>query len=389
MSLKPIKILAIETSCDETAACVMEVNSASIPLLSKERLEPAPALIRGEVKNKTYTNLPQTKTLSSIINSQVKLHSKMGGVVPEAAARAHVKNIRPVVQAALKDKGLKIKDMDFIAVTQGPGLLPSLMVGVEFAKTLSFATGIPLIPTNHMLGHLYSPFADIKDKARPDDQVGRGLRIKDLFPAVSLVVSGGHTMLVLMKDLKNYKILGQTVDDAAGESFDKVAKMLNLPYPGGPQVSKLAQKGEKGKIEFPRPMIHDKSYNFSFSGLKTAVLYYIKSLPTNHLSLTTKQDICRAFEDSVADVLVTKTMRAAKEFKAKTVTLSGGVAANRTLREELNVNCQNSNIKFMPVGMNLSGDNAEMIALAAAIKLQNGYKPVNFNKIQADPNLEI
>ncbi|MBL8029956.1 MAG: tRNA (adenosine(37)-N6)-threonylcarbamoyltransferase complex transferase subunit TsaD [Candidatus Doudnabacteria bacterium] len=351
---KSIKILAIESSCDETAACVMEAAPGKA--------------------------FPKTKALSSIINSQTKLHSKMGGVVPEAAARAHVKNIRPVVESALKNKGLKIKDMDFIAVTQGPGLLPSLMVGVEFAKTLSFATGIPLIPTNHMLGHLYSPLAFLP---------ATSYQLQANFPIVSLVVSGGHTMLVLMEDLKNYKLLGQTVDDAAGESFDKVAKMLGLPYPGGPEVSRLASRGTQGKIEFPRPMIHDKSYNFSFSGLKTAVLYYLKTLPTTHLPLSAKQNICRAFEDAVVDVLTIKTMRAAKEFQAKTVTLSGGVAANTSLKDSLNTQCQKLNMGFLPAPMNLCGDNAEMIALAAAIKLHNDYKPVNFKKVHADPNLEI
>ncbi|HYV33596.1 MAG TPA: tRNA (adenosine(37)-N6)-threonylcarbamoyltransferase complex transferase subunit TsaD, partial [Candidatus Limnocylindria bacterium] len=266
---KNIVILALETSCDETAAAVLSVNDGK--------------------------SGPKIKTLSSVVKSQIKLHSKMGGVVPEVAARAHVKNILPVVQKALSTAHCSLSTLDFIAVTQGPGLIPSLIVGVEFAKALSLATGKPIIPVNHMLGHLYSPLK----------------KVQDMFPMISLVVSGGHTMIVLMRDIKNYKVLGQTVDDAAGEAFDKVAKLLKLPYPGGPEISKLAEDGNPKAINFPRPMINAKNYNFSFSGLKTAVLYYVQSLKPITYNLKTKQDICASFQAAAVDVLITKTLRAA------------------------------------------------------------------------------
>lgn len=342
---KTYKILAIETSCDETAAAVLEVNGNEI------------------------------KTLSSVVKSQIKLHSKMGGVVPEAAARAHVKYIHPVVEQALKIANCSLNTIHYIAVTQGPGLLPSLMVGVEFAKALSYATGIPMIPVNHMAGHLYSPLHALHSTLNP------------IFPMISLIVSGGHTMIVLMRDDKNYKVLGQTVDDAAGEAFDKVAKMLSLPYPGGPEVSKLAARGNPNAIEFPRPMINDKTYNFSFSGLKTAVLYHIRNVG-NGLDRSLP-DICASFQNAVVDVLVTKTIRAVKEFGAKSVSLSGGVAANKALRESLTNHCSLTTTHFFVPPFNLCTDNAEMIGLAAAFKLKHGFKPVKYSKIEADPNLSL
>ncbi len=381
-------ILAIETSCDETAAAVLEVNLSLNPSPQKER---------------ENSNWPEITTLSSIVNSQIKLHSKMGGVVPEVAARAHVKDIRPVVTAALQASSYKLSAISYIAVTAGPGLIPSLIVGVEFAKALSLATGKPLIPVNHMLGHLYSPFGRIKSKAQisndkknPKSEI---INHKSFFPNISLIVSGGHTILVLMparggsasggENSKEYIVLGQTVDDAAGEAFDKVAKLLGLPYPGGPEVSRLALKGNPTAINFPRPMLHAKNYDFSFSGLKTAVLYYVRSLATSDLSLATKQDICASFQAAAVDVLVQKTMRAVKQFNAKSVSLSGGVAANQLLRSELIVNCQKLNVEFMAPPMNLCTDNAEMIGIAAAFMLKNGFKPVNFKKVKADSNLHL
>jgi|SRR3989344_5779288 len=350
MGKNPKIILALETSCDETAAAVLTVADDGLR--------------------------PKIKTLSSVLKSQIALHSKMGGVVPEAAARAHVKYIRPVVEKTIHDSQLTINDIDYIAVTHGPGLIPSLLVGVEFAKALSFATGKPMIPVNHMLGHLYSPFA----KASGD---------KSPFPNISLIVSGGHTILVLMKDIKNYKVLGQTLDDAAGEAFDKVAKMLNLPYPGGPEVSKLATDGNPQAINFPRPMLNHKNYDFSFSGLKTAVLYYLRDLNAKRYPLNAMQDICASFQQAVVDVLVTKTLRAAKEFNARSISLSGGVAANKLLRDTLNLKSKTLNLKFMAPPMNLCTDNAEMIGLAAAFMLKNGFKPVSYKKVKADSNLQL
>jgi N6-L-threonylcarbamoyladenine synthase len=327
--------------------------------------------------NKTW---PKIKTLSSMIRSQIKIHSKFGGVVPEAAARAHVKNILPVVQKAIHNSQLTINNIDYIAVTAGPGLIPSLIVGVEFAKALAMATNKPIIPVNHMLGHLYSPFG--KQQAASSKQSAQ------LFPMVSLIVSGGHTMLVLVMDEKNYKVLGQTVDDAAGEAFDKVAKLLGLPYPGGPEVSKLAEQA-KNPVEFPRPMINSKNYNFSFSGLKTAVLYYVKDKGLRIKDKVLKADVCAGFQNAAVDVLITKTLRAVKQYSAKSVSLSGGVAANRKLRQELMANCKLLKVKFMAPPMNLCTDNAEMIGVAAAFMLHNGYKPKGYKQIKADSSLEL
>ncbi len=363
------KILAIETSCDETAAAVLSCNLSP---------NPSPHQQRG-----TNKKLPEIKILSAVVKSQIKIHSKMGGVVPEAAARAHIRYIRPVVESALKIAKLKIENLDYIAPTQGPGLIVSLAVGVEFAKALSLATKKPLIPINHMLGHLYSPFSTSLSR-----KTGEGLR-EGVFPSIALIVSGGHTMLVLMKDLHNYKVIGETVDDAAGECFDKVAKMFKLPYPGGPEVSKLAEKGDPKAINFPRPMLTHKNYNFSFSGLKTAVLYHLQSLPTKRYPLNATSDICASFQEAVVDVLTQKTLRAAKEFGAKSISLSGGVAANRALRQRLEIMSKNNGLKFFPAPLHLTGDNAEMIGIAAAVKLAGGFKPISYKKLSADSNLQI
>lgn len=385
---KSRKILAIETSCDETAAAVLEVEIANpstrnlkVSVRGSNLSETPPKIINN--KNITF---PKIKVLSSVVRSQIKLHSKMGGVVPEAAARAHLKYIRPVVEQALTNSNLPLTAIDYIAVTQGPGLLPSLLIGVEFAKALSYGNSIPLVPINHMAGHLYSPFAQLK-------AISYKLAAS-VFPMISLIVSGGHTMIVLMsgiagsgsagKDIKNYRVLGQTVDDAAGEAFDKVAKMLNLPYPGGPEVSKLAADGNPEAINFPRPMINNKDYNFSFSGLKTSVLYYLRDNPN-----VNKADLCASFQQAAVEVLVTKTMRAVKEFGAKSVSLSGGVAANKHLRETLANTLKTHGRAFYVPDFKLCTDNAEMIGLAAAFKLHNGFKPVKYNKIEADPNLSL
>ena len=359
-------ILAIETSCDETASSVL----------------------RGDIKSKN----PNFQFLSSVVKSQIEIHKKSGGVIPEVAARNHVKNILPVVDASLKQAKLKLDEVDYIAVTSGPGLVVSLIVGVEFAKGLGLAANKQMIPTNHMEGHLYSAFGGTNSKA--------------MFPILAMIVSGGHSMLVVMKDYKNYKVIGSTVDDAAGEAFDKVAKLLGLPYPGGPEISKLAEKGTP-TFEFPRPMIYQKNYDFSFSGLKTSVRNFIiantspspsylrretDSIPPldkGSLGGVSKADIARAFEDAVVDVLAKKAMRAVDEYKCKTVSLSGGVAANKKLRNTLALECEERKIKFIVPDFELCTDNAQMIALAAYFNLRNGYKPVNYNKVKADPSWEI
>ncbi len=428
MHKKDVIILAIETSCDETAASVL----------------------RGTIgaKNPTFT------TLSSVVKSQMQLHVKMGGVVPEANARAHVRSIRPVVEKALGDANLQIpfestnelrineslKQIDYIAVTAGPGLIASLLVGVEFAKALAFATGKPMIAVNHMEGHLYSPFGAVDSKAQisNDKQIlnAKIQKTKPIqFPILSMIVSGGHTLLVLQKNESHYQVLGSTVDDAAGEAFDKVAKLLELPYPGGPEISKLAEHavprtdssgsgtGGEAVISFPRPMIHAPNFDFSFSGLKTAVLYHLKetypNIPTapkgkavrpipllskerlgevktnlhsyhfGHIPKTDKANIARSFEEAVVDVLVTKAMRAAKKYDCKTISLAGGVAANKRLRAVLSTKCEMQNIKFIVPDFKLCTDNAEMIALAAYFKLRAGYKPVSFDKVTTNSGWEL
>jgi N6-L-threonylcarbamoyladenine synthase len=341
-------ILAIETSCDETAAAVLSVSKNS----------------------KTSF----VETLSFVTKSQINLHKNMGGVVPETAARAHVKNILPVTKKALHDANVSLEKIDYIAVTTGPGLIPSLIVGVEFARSLAMAAKKLLIPVNHMAGHLYSPLEKIPTT-------------KKLFPMVSLIVSGGHTMLAVMKNEKEYKVIGRTVDDAAGEAFDKVAKLLGLPYPGGPEVSKLGATG-KPSINFPRPMLHSKDYNFSFSGLKTAVLYYVQAIPKAKLP-GLKPDICASFELAAVDVLISKTLRAAKEYKAKSIAISGGVSANQKLRKEFSEAAAKEKLNCFISPLHLSTDNAEMIGFAAAVMLKNGFKPVSYEKVRANQNLEL
>lgn len=390
-SKKTLTILAIETSCDETAASVLRGNITA--------------------KKPTFT------TLSSVVRSQIKLHSKMGGVVPEAAARAHVKAIRPVVERALSDafpspstKYLALSTcIDLIAVTAGPGLPPALLVGVEFAKALSLGSGVPILPVNHMEGHLYSPFGEsISNSQFSISKTGsktKNQRTPIQFPILSMIVSGGHTLLVLQKNESHYQVLGSTVDDAAGEAFDKVARLLDLPYPGGPQISKLALESDE-VIPFPRPMLDAPNYNFSFSGLKTAVLYHLQEISKQNTSKdkekgslnqyrfgdlphATKASIARSFEEAVVDVLVTKAMRAVKKYGCKTVSLSGGVAANRRLRATLSEQCTVNSVQFIVPDFKLCTDNAEMIAIAAYFKLRAGSKPVPYSKIKADSSWEL
>jgi N6-L-threonylcarbamoyladenine synthase len=340
-------ILAIETSCDETAAAVLVGD----PLARHAKF----------------------KILSSVVNSQIKLHKKFGGVVPEVAARAHVKNTPIIVAEALRRAGVALDNIDHIAVTTGPGLIVSLVVGTEYAKALGMAGGKTLIPVNHMAGHLYSVFAADAGAVK--------------FPLLALVVSGGHTMLMVVRDETHYKVIGRTVDDAAGEAFDKVARLLGLPYPGGPVLSKLAE-GVRGSIAFPRPMIHTKNYDFSFSGLKTAVLYHRNRLPKK-ISGAQRADLAASFQDAVCDVLVTKALRAAQEYECKTISLSGGVAANKKLRTDLARTAAAEKLQFIVPAFELCTDNAAMIAVAAYYQLRGGYKPVPFSKVRADSTWEL
>ncbi len=375
---KNITILAIESSCDETAAAVLRGD------------------VRADLRRGGRVALrggagihPNFQILSSVVRSQILLHKKSGGVIPEVAARAHVAAMAPVTRETLKRAGVKLAELDHIAVTAGPGLIVSLIVGVEFAKTLAMANKKTMIPVNHMAGHLYSIFGSLRQP----------FNVK--FPLVALLASGGHTMLILMHDYQNFEVLGQTLDDAAGEAFDKVARLLGLPYPGGPEISKLALCG-KPSIQFPRPMINSKNYDFSFSGLKTAVLYYMrdqirgngkhgagKRAANKKISVRQKADIAASFQQAVIDTLVAKTLRAAKECKAKTVSLSGGVAANKKLRRDLASAARQHHLQFLVPSLKLCTDNAAMIALAACFRLRGKFKPVYFNKVRANSGWEL
>ena len=296
--------------------------------------------------------------------------------MPEVAARAHIAAIAPVVQTALKNAKLTLAEIDYVAVTSGPGLVVSLIVGTEFAKGLAAGANIPLLPTNHMAGHLFSPFAKLATS-----------KASTRFPMLAIIVSGGHTMFLLMKNYAHYKLIGQTVDDAAGEAFDKVARLLNLPYPGGPEISKLAEQGQTD-FNFPRPMLHDKNFNFSFAGLKTSVLYFMDKLK-KPISKQTKANIAMSFENAVVDVITQKAWRAVQKYGCKTITLSGGVAANRALRESLANLCSKNKLNFLVPDLELCGDNAQMIALAAYFDLRAGKKPTPPAKVQANPAWEL
>ncbi|MDP2696181.1 MAG: tRNA (adenosine(37)-N6)-threonylcarbamoyltransferase complex transferase subunit TsaD [bacterium] len=324
-----MNILAIETSCDETSLALIEA--------------------KGGLRQ------PRFKVIKHIISSQIKIHRPFGGVVPNLAKREHLKNL-PLIWKQFSRYKNKI---DKIAVTVGPGLEPALWTGIEFAKILAKELKKPLIGVNHMEGHLYSSLLSQTSKARS------ARKTKKLsFPAIALVVSGGHTILLHMKSLTKWKNLGETRDDAAGEAFDKVARLLGLPYPGGPEIEKLARKGNPKAINFPRPMLRDKNYEFSFSGLKTSVLYFWRDNPKAN-----KADIAASFQQAVIDVLVGKTIRAAKEFKTKSIILCGGVAASKALRQQLKGEAENITNELLVPDFEYNTDNAAMIGAAAYITL--------------------
>jgi N6-L-threonylcarbamoyladenine synthase len=341
---KSLTVLAIETSCDETAAAVIRDG----------------------------------RILSSVVASQAALHSKFGGVVPEVAAREHVPAMIPSVDLALRQAKLKLADMDYLAVTQGPGLATSLMVGIDTAKAMSVATGLPLIAVNHMEAHIYANF--VKKAA------GRGLKAEVDFPALILIVSGGHTLLVLMTGHGKYKVLGETVDDAAGEAFDKSAKLMGLGYPGGPQISQHAQHGNSQAFDFPRPMLKNPGFDFSFSGLKTAVLYEYAKHKTKSARLI--NDMAASVQQAIIDTLIGKTGQALKKFQPKTLMLGGGVAANEMLRTEFLKLGKKYKVKVSIPKLEYCTDNAGMIGLAAYYRLQN-HKAKPVAKLPARPQLPL
>lgn len=293
---QPTLLLGIETSCDETSAAVVADG---------------------------------TKMLSNVIASQVEIHKRFGGVVPEVASRRHVEQITLIIDKALADAQVSLNQIAAIAVTHGPGLVGALLVGVAAAKAIAFARGLPLIGVHHIAGHIYA-----------------NRLVQELeFPLVALVVSGGHTELVLMREHGSYQILGQTRDDAAGEAYDKVARSLGLPYPGGPQIDRLAQSGEP-VIDLPRAWLEADSFDFSFSGLKSAVLNTLHNAKQRGVELN-PADVAASFQASVVDVLVEKTLRAAKQYRVKQVLLAGGVAANRSLRASLEERCQQEQLPLL------------------------------------------
>ncbi|WKZ39635.1 MAG: tRNA (adenosine(37)-N6)-threonylcarbamoyltransferase complex transferase subunit TsaD [Anaerolineales bacterium] len=334
--LKPARILAIETSCDETACAILE---------------------NGRV------------LLSSVVASQMDIHARYGGVFPEVASRQHVLSIMPVVQSALAKAHLTMQDIDAIAVTQGPGLAGSLVVGMNMAKGMALALDKPLVGVNHLEGHVYSAWVyEAGDTVPPEPQ----------FPLMALLVSGGHTELNLMTDHLTYQRLGSTLDDAAGEAFDKVARLLELPYPGGPSVQKAAEEGDPARFSFPRAWL-DGTWNFSFSGVKTSVLYEVQELKKRSNGIPV-HDLAASFQQAVIDVLFKKTMNAAREFGAKEILVAGGVSANRPLRQTFKSQDEFP-VRIPP--FSLCTDNAAMIAAAGYYRYALGH--VSGLEIDAQP----
>jgi N6-L-threonylcarbamoyladenine synthase len=375
-------ILGIETSCDETAASVIEGQGGAL------------------------------RVLSNVVSSQIEIHKKYNGVVPEIAAREHILNIIPVINEALEKAGIlkttpshhpqpllrqeggSLKkrgiNLDAIAVTIGPGLITSLIIGIESAKTLAYAWNLPIVGVNHIEGHVYGNFL-----TSPQTSPCKGVEVKIKMPALILTVSGGHTMLVLMKGPGIFQTIGETRDDAAGEAFDKAAKLLNLGYPGGPVVSKTAAEflqnrpqpllRKEGGISLPRPMLNNPNFDFSFSGLKTALLYKIQK---DKDWKNRVPEYCYEFERAVIETLIGKAVKAARKYKVKTMMLAGGVAANSVLRAEFQAAAQKENLACQIPPLDYTTDNAAMIAAAGYFRAkQKDFTP--WKKIKVDCNLEL
>ncbi len=338
MEKKDVLILAIESSCDETAAAV--------------------------VKN-------GREVLSNVISSQIALHTLYGGVVPEIASRKHIEKINQVIEEALLDAGKKLEDMDAIAVTYGPGLVGALLVGVSAAKAISFASGIPLVGVHHIEGHISANFIENKELEPP---------------FVCLVVSGGHTHLVVVKDYGEYEIIGRTRDDAAGEAFDKVARAIGLGYPGGPKIDKLAKEGNPEAIPFPRAKVGDSVYDFSFSGLKSAVLNYLNGCQMKHIEVN-RADVAASFQKAVTDVLVEHALFAVQEYGFDKFAIAGGVASNSALRQAFEKACAEKNITFYHPSPILCTDNAAMIGAAGYYEFIKGTR--SGMELNAVPNLKL
>ena len=325
-------VLAIETSCDETAAAVLRDGAL----------------------------------LSSEVSSQIALHALTGGVVPEVASRNHLRSLRPVVDAALQNAGVSLEGVDIFAATRGPGLATSLMIGLSAAKGLALGFRRPFVAVNHIEAHLLSPF------------FGRG----GVRPAIGLVVSGGHTLLVEIEAVGKYRLLGKSLDDAAGEAFDKVGKLLGLPYPGGPNVNRLACEGDPTRFDFPRSMLSSGDFAFSFSGLKTSVRYLLQKMDEVPVA-----DVCASFQEAVVEVLVEKTVRAATVMRRRTIAVSGGVSCNSRLREKLAAVCGARGLELLLAEPSLCTDNAGMIAYVASLRAGAGQ--TNDLAEDIDPNLRL
>jgi N6-L-threonylcarbamoyladenine synthase len=360
-----MRILGIETSCDETGAAVIEGTTKDQPVIIH----------------------------SNIVSTSLAMHAATGGIIPEIAAREQVKYILPVIEEALGEKAPQKPDIDAIAVTFGPGLIGSLLVGVETAKTLSMLWKVPLIPVNHMHGHIYAnfigefPISNIQLSTLPAGRQvsNENKKIPD-FPAIALVVSGGHTDLVILKDQGDMEVIGGTRDDAAGEAFDKIGRLLGLSYPAGPVISRLAEKGNPKAFQLPRPMWDSKDFDFSFSGLKTSVLNLIKR---NSWDFSTQQneqllaDLCASVQKAIVDVLVFKTTQAVQQHGVSTLLLGGGVAANIALKEAFEKKCSEQGIQLFIPSAKLSTDNGAMIAAAG---FYNDTK-VSWKDVTANPEL--
>ncbi len=336
--MKDILSLAIETSCDETSAAVLKNGR--------------------EVK-------------SNIIMSQIDIHKKFGGVVPEVASRNHVNDINTVIKQALDTADVGFKDLDMISVTYGPGLVGALLVGLASAKALAYALGVPLVGVHHIEGHIAANYIAHKN-LKP--------------PFICLVVSGGHTHLVKVSDYGKYEILGRTRDDAAGEAYDKVARAIGLGYPGGPLIDKLAKRGNPHAISFPRTYLEESSYDFSFSGLKSAVLNYLNSMKMKNEPIN-EADVAASFQESVIEVLSEKLIRACKENNLRQAAIAGGVSANSALRERLEIMCEKEEIDFYYPPLELCTDNAAMIGSAGYYEYMNGY--TSSLDLNAKPGLRL
>jgi len=335
-----MKIMSIETSCDETSAAIIEDGK---------------------------------QILSNIVASQINSHKRFGGVVPEIASRHHVEYITLIMEESLKEAGVSYDDLDAIAVTEGPGLVGALLIGVNAAKAVAYAHDLPLIPVNHIAGHIYA------------NQLIEPLN----FPLLALVVSGGHTELVYMEEDGSYEIIGETRDDAAGEAYDKIGRVLNLPYPGGKHIDEMAHKGED-TFKFPRPMIHEDNFDFSFSGLKSSFINTVHNAEQRGEDLD-RNDLAASFQASVVEVLVNKTIRAAKKKNVRQIVLAGGVAANSGLREEMKnrIKEELGDVDLVIPPLSLCGDNAAMIGAAAAIEFSEDEYEFTDMALNAKPGLTL